>query len=86
MVRAGLSRVFLNTFSQSHTSRLVRKNFFVWQSLIAGFIDLLIYLFIYCIVLLKCELEFRPNRAVTPYFLFRWGYMARINRSRFSKH
>ena len=88
MVRAGVSRDFFNTFSQSHASRLVRKNWYILSTKrqIAGFIDLLIYLFIYCIILLKCELEFRPNRAVTPYFLFRCNYMAGINRSRFSKH
>ena len=50
------------------------------------FIYLFIYLFIYCIVLLKRELEFRPDSAVTPYFLFRCGYIAGTNRSRFWKH
>ena len=83
MVRVGVSRDFLNTFSQSHTSRLVSIFKEMFLSAKGRLPDFFIYLFIYCIVLLKRELEFRPNRAVTPYFLFRCGYIAGINRSRF---
>ena len=86
MVRAGVSRDFLNT-----SVKVTQVDWFVKISIFKEMFlsakgrlpDLFIYLFIYCIVLLKRELEFRPDSAVTPYFLFRCGYIAGTNRSRF---
>ena len=51
MVRAGVSRNFFNTFSRSHASQLVRKNWYILSAK-GRLPGLLIYLLIYLFTVL----------------------------------